>query len=126
MLLDTLDGLESRYSDFDGWYLWGHVRRFEPALALTFYPPSPQSTPLRRAVVRTCSERFSHQLARKGLLPHEVAEARLRVSEALDGLNLALDVTLSDGRQVSAQRFVSARPHDPRTELRSTRREPEA
>jgi hypothetical protein len=62
-LANTLYALDSRYSDVDGWYLWGVVLREAPTMKLSLCSDALDSLPLLpRAVARNVMERLVRQL----------------------------------------------------------------
>lgn len=124
-LANTLHALNSRYSDFDGWYLWGVVLRDAPQMTISLCSDALNTLPpLPRAVARNVQERLLRQLR---LCPppvyRDLVDVTVMLSPKSEGVLVSIVAMLSTGARVECQRVMHARLHHAH-ELRSVRREP--
>lgn len=126
VLANFLSGLTSRYSDVDGYWLFGLLARDVDALELDLVGPAPsEAGPTLRATFDIARQRLQQQWASAGLTPPAFSAVVLSMTKrtAPGGFVISLTVVAEtrDGRVVQAGREVFARPHDPTRESRSLR-----
>jgi hypothetical protein len=126
----------SRYSDFDGYWLFGYIvgdlgsAEFDLLAEI-----GPEATEPGRAARTLAAVRFSQQLAKAGLAPSQIVSARLYVERlpgtatgAINGhpcsgyrIRLLANATADTGRCFECERLIFVAPHNPRVECRSGR-----
>jgi hypothetical protein len=82
--------------------------------------------PVQRAVARNVIERLARQLrvCSPPVQSADLVDVRVTIAPGAGGVHVTLLAALSTGAQVERTRSMSARPHNPKAELRSVRREP--
>lgn len=123
-LANTLDALDSRTSDVDGWYLWGVVLRDAPTMTLSLCIAL-DLPPLPRAVARNVMERLARQLRCCSPPVHgeDLVDVTVNLAPDRAGVQVTVAAILSSGVRVERSRVMQARPHNDRAEVRSVRRE---
>jgi hypothetical protein len=136
-----LDGFASRYSDYDGYWVFGLVARETDDATFELLPEvGVGASPTVAAASRIARARLV-TLLQKAKIPAEcVASAKVRMSKlepAVTGpvngrlclghrFSLTADATSDLGKRYTAEKIVFVAPHDASVEHRSTRREPAA
>lgn len=126
----------SRYSDYNGYWLFGFLVRELDELRIELLPPddshpdSPTGVAVQLAVVR-----FRDQFQKAGLELRQVQEAWLTIrklpgvatgpvnSRPTEGhsVSFSAEAVMAGGRRYEKQRTVFVAPHDPNAESRCTR-----
>jgi len=127
----------SRYSDFDGYWLFGFLIGDCGDLKVDLLqhqsvtdPPTPIALAMSSAV-----SKFDDQLRKAGLQHSQVRNAWLTIrqmpeteSGSINGhlcagfkMKFLAEAVMSDGRHYEKERVVLVAPHDPKVELRSAR-----
>lgn len=137
VLHNFLETYTSRYSDYDGYWLFGllvaDLKQFSVDLLETDSETF-VSAPLT-AARRLAAAKFKEQMEKAGLRPSCLLEARLTVTRAAGSrtgpvngqrsngfdLNFAARAIFPDGRMYECEKSVFVAPHDPGVELRSAR-----
>jgi hypothetical protein len=135
-LRNFLSTYTSRYSDYDGYWLFGFLVPWLDQLSIDLLGPSPTvvAHPLQ-AAIRTAIERFHDQLRKAGLDPARLGAARLvirKLAEPVEGfvngclapgfhVVFAIHAVTTSGRRYESDVTTFVAPHDPSLELRSTR-----
>ena len=137
VLRGLLLGYVSRYSDHDGYWVFGQL---VPGLTSDSFdllsPPSGELTGPRRTAHEIAVARFTHQLEKARFSRQRIRSARLhleRLPEPVTGsvngrprtgyvLRLRATVTIDTGRPFSYEVRAFVAPHDPSAEHRSVRR----
>jgi hypothetical protein len=129
----------SRYSDYDGYWLFGLLVYEIDSLSFDLLRKDPASSvsPVIAKARRSACTYFDEQI-RLAHIPLEcIAEAKLTIQKVGDARVGSADGNMSQGHQLSlvaeavsdlgkkyrAEKFLFVAPHDPRAELRSMRRE---
>ena len=126
----------SRYSDFDGYWLFGFLvdSLSDQEIDLLATACDGRKSPICFAI-ESAAAKFEDQMRKAGLERSQVREASLsirRLSEPLmgavngrpsAGYNLSFKATamMESGRRYESERIVFVAPHNPKFELRSTR-----
>ena len=137
VLDNLLDLLVSRYTDYDGYWLFGLLTSEHKPIKLSLIRP--QGTlqhPVEHYLEHLAHAKFEHLLLRSGLLASHVTAAGLVLTRSETQVNriagqhvrwgymMTLEAWASSdlGRTYRRKRGVFVSPHDPRFEHRSTRR----
>ena len=137
VLQNFLGTFTSRYSDLDGYWLFGSLVLCIDRLVIDLMEPSSagaDTTPVN-AARRFATAKFAQQLAKAGIPESRLREAHLEITKSPDSrtgdvnghLCSGHDVTfvahaVTDvGKKYESKICVFIAPHDPSVELRSTR-----
>lgn len=139
VLHNFLGTYTSRYSDYDGYWLFGMVVSHIDALDIDLLHGADTSlgTSPDAVVIRLAGERFAEQVEKAGLSVSCVREARLSITKSavvkngpVNGhvcaghdVRFAARATSDLGRTYERAISVFVAPHNPRVEVRSTRGE---
>lgn len=135
VLAGFLGTYTSRYSDFDGYWLFGFLVESANRVTFDLLAPDKETGAGPLTIARQlATQRFVDQLGKSRLNPSLVREARLMIERLADdgsvpgqhfrnGFNLRFHVsaTADTGRQFEREATVFVAPHDPHLESRSTR-----
>ena len=137
VLHNFLETYTSRYSDYDGYWLFGMLigesEQFSIDLLDTYSKPSERA--LMTAAVQLAATKFKEQMVKAGLSLSCIREAKLAVSKSPDvrsgyvnghrcagfDVSFAARAVSPNGKAYECQKSVFVAPHDPEVELRSTR-----
>jgi hypothetical protein len=133
VLCNFLGTYTSRYSDYDGYWLFGFLTDELGAANFDLLDEGVRgSDDLLREAHLLAADAFQDQLRKSGLDRMQVAAARLRVDQltparhfvngvARDGRNyrFVANATADTGHRFECWRIVFVSPHDPRLERRS-------
>jgi len=137
-LCGLLDTYGSRYSDYDGYWIFGLLARETDSVSfdlLSSDAPASSSSVVSEAC-RLAREKFQEQLQRSHIPTDCVSGAKLTIQKIGDSKVGPVNGHISHGHQVSmvaeavsdlgkkyrAERFLFVAPHDPSIEHRSVRR----
>jgi hypothetical protein len=126
----------SRYSNYDGYWLFGFLVAELGELRIDLLAPADRelSSPLSVAI-RTAATKFEDQVRKAGLVPGQVREAWLilrRMPGLVDGLvndhpcsgyniRFLAGALMDSGRQYGRERVIFVAPHNASVERRSGR-----
>jgi hypothetical protein len=128
----------SRYSDYDGYWLFGFLLKDAEDLKIDLINPnsdSPSSTPLQVAA-NIARQKFQDQLAKAGLNISCARDAHVTITKLSEPRRGFVNGHVSDGHEVRClatvvtdlgktyhrQMNIFVAPHNPEIEFRSTRR----
>lgn len=136
-LCGLLDTYGSRYSDYEGYWIFGWLIREADGHAFDLLAPGAGAdfSPVGERAGRLAREKFREQLQRAHIPWDCVVEAKLTIQKVGDEKAGPVNGRLSRGHQVSlvaeavsdlgkkyrAERFLFVAPHDPAMEHRSGR-----
>jgi hypothetical protein len=127
----------SRYTDHDGYWLFGYLAAAEEIVKVDLLDERPRDTGPTGSAARIARARFLEHLAKARVDVSEVQTASLEITplsvsarvrvgrgDVVDGrgLRVSVRIVLESGARVAREVTVFAAPHDPTRELRSTRR----
>jgi hypothetical protein len=138
VLCGFLDAFVSRYSDYDGYWIFGLLvrERAEVSFELLRGSSDMPGSPVFSAAVRIAKSRFASLLEKYCIPPEFVSEASVAVSRLepatrgpVNGRTctghhylLVANAASDLGKHYTAHKRIFIAPHDPSVEHRSTRR----
>lgn len=126
----------SRYSDYDGYWLFGFLVAGLGELRIDLLSPSADELDsLLGLVVRSAGAKFADQVQKAGLVRSQIREAWLTVRKlpepaagSVNGVPCAghevsfkAEALMEDGRRYEREQLVFIAPHNAEVELRSAR-----
>jgi hypothetical protein len=126
-----LDTYVSRYSAYDGYWLFGFlVPELTTARMELLMPPADPRPHFRRAI-ELASEKFREHAAKRkidvGMLDAAVLRLSKKEAVVLNGrdawkVSVSAEASIRGRRNWTAERIITVAPHDPARELRSKSR----
>jgi hypothetical protein len=139
-LCGLLDTYGSRYSDYDGYWIFGLLAREADSISFDLLreDSASGSSPVVVVARQLARMKFQEQLQRAHIPAEYVSEAKLTIRKIGDSRVGPVNGHITEGHQVSlvaeavsdlgkkyrGEKFIFVAPHDPSFECRSTRREP--
>ena len=136
VLANFLGTYTSRYSDFDGYWLFGYLVAAPGSAVIDLLTPATDSLAGPEAFARRlAADRFLDQLSKAGLAPERLQAAYLSIERSGEATEVVVNGVTSSGylvhvtaearlagggRHRASRRLVVA-PHNPRAEYRSAR-----
>jgi hypothetical protein len=125
----------SRYSDYQGYWLFGFLVPDLTAMRVNLLRPPADDRPAFKYAIDLAAQRFRDQLQKGRVSLEQVRMADLELFRALTKLAVEVNGNVADGwvlrasvvvesvrgRQFNAERCVLVAPHNEAVELRSTR-----
>ena len=126
----------SRYSDYDGYYLFGFLAQTcDPQVFNLLQSPLGVASTPAQAAAELAQGKFKEQLEKAGLATNMVREATLQLRWSDEGtyasvngrsfpaktLSLSVVVTMDNGRRFVAEQSGAVMPHDPAVTFKSVR-----
>jgi len=137
VLHNFLGTFTSRYSDYDGYWLFGMLVADVGELKIDLLSPSvgPTASAPVAAAIRLAAQKFREQVEKAGLSVSRTREARLDITRPPDSrrgsvngrvcaghdVRFVAKVVSDNGKTYESEISVFVAPHDSRVESRSTR-----
>jgi hypothetical protein len=137
-LCGLIDTYASRYSDYDGYWIFGLLVREADSFSFDLLHEESKSrfSPVVAHAHQLARLKFQEQLERAHIPSACVSEAKIVIQKLGDSkvgpvnglmmnghqVSLAAEAVSDLGKKYRAEKFLFVAPHDPRVELRSVRR----